>query len=389
MSFMSLKATIATLLMSGVLASAASAQVFRQTNLITDDPTINPALVTSPLMKNVWGLSFSPTGDFWASNNGTGTSTLYVVDPHTNAATLAPFAVTIPGDGSVTGQVFNGTSGFNHDPFVFVSEDGTISGWKPGLNPNIAVSTEVFQAGTSANVYKGSAIATVGGHTYLYAANFRAGTIDVIGGDANAPALSGKFQDAGIPSGFAPFNVQTLQDKNGHDVLYVTYARQDGSKHDDVAGAGNGFVDAFDTSGNFLGRVGSQGTLDSPWGLAIAPSTFGAYAGDLLVGNFGDGRINVFDLAGDTFLGQLLDEANNPVAIDGLWALTPGNNGQGGSAGQLYFSAGPNGEQHGLFGSLQSVPEPGSIGLMTALCVTGGIGFLRRRKGSRQHTAAH
>ena len=379
MPSLSLKTAIAALAICSVLASHSSAQVFRQTNLVSDDTTINSALIQDPNLKNVWGMSFSPTGPFWVSNNGSGTSTLYNVNPITNNPVRLGLVVTVPGDGSVTGQVFNGTTGFNKDNFLFVSEDGTISGWRGALGTG----AEVLQAGTSSNVYKGSAIATVGGHTYLYAANFRAGTIDVIGGDTGAPTLPGKFQDASIPAGFAPFNVQTLKDKNGDSVLYVTYAKQDANKHDDVGGAGNGFVDAFSTDGNLLGRVGSQGTLDSPWGVAIAPASFGAYAGDLLVGNFGDGRINVFDLAGDTFLGQLKDEANNPIAIDGLWGLIPGNNGGSGSANALFFSAGPNGEQHGLFGSLQSVPEPGSVGLALAVCVTGGIGFLRRRRSRK------
>jgi uncharacterized protein (TIGR03118 family) len=362
MPTLSLKATITTLLLTTVLAAGASAQVFRQTNLITDDQSAHPALITDPSLVNAWGISFGPATPFWVSNNGTGTTTLYNVNPITGVPTKLGLTVTIPGNGTLTGQVFNGSSGFNGDRFLFVSLDGTISGWRGALG----TTAETLQPGSAGNVYTGSAIATVGGHAYLYAANFGAGTIDVF--SPGAPALSGTFKDSTVPAGYAPFNIQMLNGK-----LYVTYAPQNGS--------GTGFVDAFDTSGNFLARVGSQGTLDAPWGLAIAPSSFGAFAGDLLVGNFGDGHINVFNLAGDTFLGQLQDETHNPLTIDGLWALTPGNNGGAGSANTLFFSAGPNGETHGLFGTLQSVPEPGSIGLMTALCVTGGIGFLRRRSG--------
>ena len=344
------KATIAILAALCTLPTLSSAQVFRQTNLVTDDQSVHKAAITDPKLVNVWGLSYSPTGAFWVSNNGSGTSTLYAVNPTTNAAGIVPLTVTIPGAGSVTGQVFNTTGGFHSDNFLFVSEDGTVSGWRGGPK-GTGNTAETFVAGSTANVYKGSAIATVGGHGYFYEANFRTGNIDVLKGDAGAPNLSGNFKDSTLPTGYAPFNIQKLG-----STLYVTYALQDAFKHDDVAGLGNGFVDAFDLNGNFLARVGSQGTLDSPWGLALAPSSFGAYAGDLLVGNFGDGRINVFNPTTDTYLGQLQDETHHPIAIDGLWGLIPGNNGGAGSAGNIYFSAGPNGESHGVFGSLQAVP---------------------------------
>ena len=213
------------------------------------------------------------------------------------------------------------------------------------------------------------------GHDYLYAANFRTGAVDAYKGDAAAPALSGSFTDPGLPSGYAPFNVQNL---NGS--LYVSYALQDAARHDEVAGAGLGYVDKFSLSGDFQGRIASGGTLNAPWGMAIAPSSFGAMAGDLLVGNFGDGHINIYDPTSHAFLGQVLDANNQPVVIDGLWAISPGNDGSGGSSHLLYFTAGPNDEAHGLFGVLAPVPEPSEYAMMLA-----GLGLLmlviRRRTG--------
>jgi uncharacterized protein (TIGR03118 family) len=178
----------------------------------------------------------------------------------------------------------------------------------------------------------------------LYAANFSHGTVDMFDKHFNQ---IGSFTDPSLPDGYAPFNVQVLD-----GTLFVTFAKQDDMKHDDVAGVGNGFVDAFDLNGNMLGRVGSGGMLDSPWGLAIAPSSFGSIAGDLLVGNFGDGHINVFDQNTDNFLGQLEGAQGKPITIDGLWSLTPGNGGSAGNPNTIYFTAGPNSEQDGLFGSL-------------------------------------
>lgn len=197
-------------------------------------------------------------------------------------------------------------------------------------------------------VYKGLAIGMSASGPTLYAANFGAGTVDMF--DSTFKPIK-SFTDATLPAGYAPFNVQVLGNK-----LYVAYALQDAAKHDDVAAVGNGFVDAFDLNGNMLARVGSNGMLDSPWGLAIAPKTFGAFANDLLVGNFGDGRINVFDPTTNTSLGQLTTAAGTPMTIDGLWALTPGNGGMGGDPNTIYFSAGPSGETHGLFGSIIAAP---------------------------------
>jgi len=202
----------------------------------------------------------------------------------------------------------------------------------------------------SAAVYKGLAFGSNASGNFLYASNFRAARIDVIDKSFAPAALAGSFSDPNIPLGFAPFDIQNL---NG--TLYVTYAKQDATRHDDVAGPGLGFVDAFDTSGNLLRRIASGGALNSPWGLAIAPSGFGPFHNDLLVGNFGDGTINAFDLGTLKFHGQLGDGTGHPIQNDGLWALRFGNGGAGGPTNTLFFTAGLNDEQDGLYGSIVSV----------------------------------
>ncbi len=204
----------------------------------------------------------------------------------------------------------------------------------------------------SGAVYKGLAIGSVGTDNFLYAANFHAGTIDVFDKNFAPASLAGSFSDPRIPTGFAPFNIQNLEGK-----LYVTYAKQDATKHDDVAGKGNGFVDVFDTDGNFIQHVASRGHLNSPWGLVFAPADFGRFSNDLLVGNFGDGRINAYSWEGDHFHfhGQLRGPDGQPITIDGLWALRFGNGApNSGPTNFLFFTAGINGEDDGLFGSLSA-----------------------------------
>ena len=327
------------------------------TNLVTDDQAANPAQITDAGLLNGWGISYSPTSPFWVSSNGGGTSVLYRVDPVTQATTKVGLTVTIPGAGNVTGQVFNagGASQFNGNAFLFVSEDGTVSGWRGSLG------TAAETLASANGIYKGAAIATVGGNSYLYAANFGNGSIDVLKGNAGAANLGGSFTDAALPSGYVPFNVQALDGS-----LFVTYARRDGGSTDETAGAGFGYVDRYDLQGNLLGRVASGGALDAPWGLAIAPASFGSLAGSLLVGNFGDGHISAYDLATDSFLGQVAGSDGKTLAIDGLWALSVGNGGGAGSTGSLYFTAGPGDESHGVFGVMQAVPEPAMSALFAA-----------------------
>ncbi len=338
-------------------------------NLVTDNQGANAAQITDPGLVNGWGISYSPTSPFWVSSNGGGTSTLYRVDPATQATTKVPLTVAIPGAGSVTGQVFNagGAGQFNGDNFLFVSEDGTVSGWRGSLGTSAEVLASVN------GIYKGAAFATVGGNSYLYAADFGRGSIDVFKGNVAATNLTGSFTDASLPSGYVPFNVQALAGS-----LFVTYAKRNGSSGDETDGAGLGYVDRYDLQGNLLGRVASGGVLDAPWGLAIAPGSFGALAGSLLVGNFGDGHIRAYNLATDSLMGQVDGTNGQALAIDGLWGLSVGNDGGAGSSQSLYFTAGPSDETHGLFGVLQAVPEPDSAALLTAGLMLLGWGISRR-----------
>jgi uncharacterized protein (TIGR03118 family) len=230
--------------------------------------------------------------------------------------------------------------------FLFATEDGTISAWAPGLSPNDQAVLAVDSSGASPSaVYKGLVFGVNASGVFLFATNFRAGRIDVFDHTYHSAVTDGTFTDPNIPAGFAPFGIQNI---NGD--LFVTYAKQDSRQHDDVAGKGNGFVDVFDTEGHLLRRFASRGDLNSPWGVARASYAFGGFSGDILVGNFGDGRINVFDSDGNS-LGQLQDAKGKKIAIDGLWTLTLGG-GAKSSSDTLFFTAGPNGETDGLFGTI-------------------------------------
>jgi uncharacterized protein (TIGR03118 family) len=377
-SFLPSLAAGAGLSLAALFFNAAWAVPFSVNNLVTDDQAVNPAQITDPGLKNGWGMSFGPTGPFWVSSTGAGTAVLYNVNPATQATVKAGLTVAIPGAGLPTGQVFNGSGGsFNGNFFLFVSLDGTVSGWRPSLG----TSAEMLVPGSSDNVYTGAAIGNVGGNDYLYAANFKAGKIDVHNGTVAQPSLSGSFTDPNLPDGYAPFNVQNLD-----GTLYVAYAQQDNRTGEEAAGPGLGVVDKFSLNGDFLGRVASGGTLNAPWGLAIAPSSFGAMAGDLLVGNFGDGHINIYDPATLMPMGQVMDASNQPIVIDGLWSISPGNDGMGGSSHLLYFAAGPNDETNGLFGVLAPVPEPSAYAMM--LMGLGVVLVMMRRRALPEETLA-
>jgi len=305
---------------------------------------------------NPWGISSSSTSPFWVSDNGTGKSTLY-----NTAGTKLGLVVTMPaGDEPITGQVFNGSSNFNGDVFLFASENGTIAGWRGALGTTAEHLFSVSEA-----VYKGLAISPTS--DTLYAANFHSGAIDVF----NSSGHTSSFLDPTVPSGYAPFNIQYLGGK-----YYVTFALQDSDAGDDVPGVGHGIIDVFDPTTNTFSRLvtgsaagGTVDALDSPWGLALAPLSFGHFGGDLLVGNFGDGKINAFDPTTGAFLGTLLDEAGNPIVNPGLWGLKFGNGGLGGDPNKLYFTAGGADELSGVFGFIRAVPEPSSfvIGLVSVV----------------------
>jgi uncharacterized protein (TIGR03118 family) len=352
------------------LVLPAAAQRFDVKPLVTDSQSANTAQITDPGLVNGWGISYSPTSPFWVSSNGAGTAVLYRVDPATQATSKVSLTVAIPGAGNPTGQVFNGAASsgaFNGNQFLFVSEDGTVSGWRGALG------TTAEAMVMASAIYKGSAFATTAQGSYLYAANFDRGSIDVYKGTVATPSLTGSFVDASLPAGYVPFNVQNLG-----GTLYVAYASKEPGDTDETAGPGLGIVDRYDLNGTFLGRVATGGTLNAPWGLAIAPSSFGAWAGQLLVGNFGDGRINAYDRLTGTFLGQVLDKSGNPLAIDGLWALTPGNDGGAGSSRLLYFSAGPDDEASGLFGVLVAVPEASTWAMLASGLLLIGLRHGRR-----------
>jgi uncharacterized protein (TIGR03118 family) len=349
---------------------------FAQTNLVSDG--FVPAATTDPNLINPWGIAHSPTSPFWVSDNGMGVTTVYtgagakVNVGGFNAITIAaPPGQTAPA--SPTGDVFNiAGSGFNissgghtgSSVFIFATEDGTISGWNPNVNSGSSsvLAVDNSQSGTGA-VYKGLAIGQTEDGTFLYAANFRNGTVDVF--DQNFKQVN-SFTDPNVPAGYAPFNVQVLDNH-----LFVTFALQNDAKHDDVAGAGHGFVDEFDLEGNMLHRVASGGVLDSPWGLAIAPPGFGEFANDLLVGNFGDGTINVFNPKNDHFLGKLEGANGAPITIGDLWALIPGTGNAGSDPNKIYFTAGVQNELHGLFGSLGAIPESNNSAMASTMSMTG------------------
>jgi uncharacterized protein (TIGR03118 family) len=339
---------LATVLLCATSSVIAGQVEFIQTNLASDVPGL--AKFTDPDLVNAWGMSASAGSPVWIATNGTGLSVLY-----NGAGVKQGLIVSLPGVGP-TGTVFSNVAGsFNGDTFLFDNEDGTVSGWRGALG----TTAETLVLPDAANVYKGLTDATIGGNVYAYAANFRSGAVDVLKGNGGAPNLAGNFTDPGLPAGYAPFGIQNLG-----GIIYVTYAVQDAAKHDDVAGAGNGIVDAFDVQGNFLHRLVSPGgALNSPWGLALAPAGFGDVGGDLLVGNFGDGTISAYNPTSGTFVQTLQDSKGNTLAIDGLWGLRFGNGGNFGSPNTLFFTAGPNGESHGLFGELVQAPEPATWGV--------------------------
>ena len=346
-------AVMAALVMAPLVCAADSNHThgYVQTNLVSDISAFNPVTV-DPDLVNSWGLDFFLGSPFWVADNGKGVATLY-----DGKGIKVPLTVTIPGIGGATsaptGLVANKTAVQfklpKGDPngapalFLFATEDGTIAAWN--LSDGMTAELPVDNSASGA-VYKGLAIGANAAGAFLYATNFHAGTVDVF--DTNfAPAtLSGSFKDPNLPAGYAPFGIREISGN-----LFVTFALQKPpDNHDDLAGPGHGFVDVFDTNGNLIERFASRGKLNSPWGIAVAPYNFGSVSTDVLIGNFGDGKINAFTVNGD-FQGQLRDPSNNKIVIDGLWALQFGGAANS-DPGTLFFTSGPNSESDGLFGSL-------------------------------------
>jgi uncharacterized protein (TIGR03118 family) len=351
----------------------ANKQVLTDKNHIVHRPKF-----VDPNLLNPWGVAESSTSPFWVADNGSGKSTLY----NTQGAPQA-LVVSIPtpddplgASGAPTGAVFNTAQSKGAFPisgvtttgkattapavFLFATEDGTIVGWNPGVNPPgfdpakagtygiIAVDNSNKPDPANGAVYKGLAIATdEHGATFLYATNFRAGTVEIYDTAFSAISSPPAFTDPKLPKSYAPFNIALVDER-----LVVTFAKQDAARHDDVAGEGHGIIDTFDLGGNERQRFAQHGQLNSPWGIVVAPAGFGEFAGALLIGNFGNGHINAFHQETGEFLGKLREASGRTLVIDGLWTIRVGNGGNGGDPQTIYFTAGPNGEKDGLFGAL-------------------------------------
>ena len=356
---------------AGASPTGGQNSAFVQVNLVSNLPGVAP--LTDADLVNAWGLAASPGTDqapgspLWVSDNGSDKATLY---NNGTAATVSKVGLTVDVTGAApTGQVFNTdtnpndfvvTDASGHSGralFIFDTENGTIDGWSPGVGVASGATppskvTEVARDNGANAVYKGLAIAQASdGHTYLYATNFRSGRVEAYDSTFTPVELpGGLFVDPKLPTGYGPFGIQEIGGQ-----LYVSFAEQDAALHDDVAGQGNGFVDVFTNDGAFVKRLITRGQLNSPWGLALAPSGFGNFGGDLLVGNFGDGSINVYNPDNGARVGFLRQPSGRPIVIDGLWGLRFGN-GNAAKTGELLFSAGPNHESDGLLGKIVVAP---------------------------------
>jgi uncharacterized protein (TIGR03118 family) len=331
----------------GAGTARAASDAFTVNVLVSDGGAPAPSIDAS--LVNGWGLSAGPTTPWWASDNGTNLSTLY-----SGTGAKTPLTVSVPG--SPTGTVFNGSAAdfvvsqngsSGAARFLFATESGTVLGWNPAVNGTVALlGADRSSVGA---VYKGLAITS----DRLYATDFHSGRVDVFDASFKLVNTPGGFTDPKVAKGFAPFGIQAL----GGDI-FVTYAKQDAARHDDVAVPGQAYVDEFTRDGRLVARVVNSGKknapLNAPWGLALAPADFNVFGGDLLVGNFGNGRVSAYTKRGDTWVykGQLRLGSGTPITIDGLWAIAFGNGSAAGPTDALYFLAGPSGEQHGLFGSI-------------------------------------
>jgi uncharacterized protein (TIGR03118 family) len=316
-------------------------------NLVSDGGV--PAERTDPNLVNGWGITAGPTTPWWVSNEATDTSTLYGGD-----GTPRPLVVTVAG--GPTGDVFNGSADFKVSVgggtpaparFLFATLSGEVRGW----NPTVAATEAVvgYDGTEDGAIYTGLATGASAGANYLYAADFHNAEVEVLDGQFEEQEWDGAFVDPNLPAGYAPFGIQNVA-----GMIVVTYALQDADAEEEVAGPGLGVVDAFGTDGSFLGRIASGGDLNAPWGVALAPSTFGKFSGHLLIGNFGDGRITAYRATAGGWepRGKLKGTNHRPISIDGLWGIGFGNGAGSGPTNTLYFAAGPDDEEHGLFGSI-------------------------------------
>jgi uncharacterized protein (TIGR03118 family) len=336
------------------LVSAANAwagDFYKQRNLVSDSNAVR-AEHRDPHLVNAWGLAFNPFGVAWVADNGTGFSTLY--DGNGRPQSLV---VTIPGateSGNPTGTVFYGgmefvvSKGSASGParFLFVSEDGGISGWSPAVDPTHAI--RVVDNSANHAIYKGVTISGNGKGSLLYATDFHNGKVAVYDSKFKPVYMHDRaFQDSNLPAGYGPFGIQAI----GGDI-YVSYAKQDEEREDDVQGRGLGFVNVFDPDGHLLRRFASNGALNAPWGMTMAPASFGRFSNRLLIGNFGDGTINAYDVSTGQWVGRLKGPNRQPIRIPGLWGIAFGNGLNNQPIDTLFFTAGPLDEKHGLYGRL-------------------------------------
>jgi uncharacterized protein (TIGR03118 family) len=333
-------------------SSAVVAQHYQQTNLVSN--VAGRAQVTDPNLVNSWGLVHGPGTPWWVADNGTGLSTLYDGTGHTLSLVVTIPTASGTGTGNPTGIVFNGSPTdflVSGQPalFIFVSEDGTISAWNPNVNATSAI--RVNNPSKNA-IYKGATIAEIDGKKYLLVTNFHSGRIEKYDSHfARVPMSEELFDDDQLPSGFAPFNIQGV----GPNV-YVSYAKQDAEKRDDVHGPGLGYVDVYSPSGKLLQRLQHGPWFNGPWGIVLAPADFGEFSHTVLIGNFGDGTIAAFNPVTGQFLGNMRTPQGCVLTIDGLWALNfGGGDAKSGPANTLFFTAGPDDESNGLFGTLMPI----------------------------------
>jgi uncharacterized protein (TIGR03118 family) len=339
---------VLAIVIAGASPARADSPAYHVRNLVSD---VAGAEHTDPNLVNGWGVAFNPFGFVWVASNGKGVATLY--DGNGNPQTLV---VSIPG-GKPTGIVFNGSNDFvvtrggvsGPARFIFATENGIIAAWAPNVDGTHAIT--VADNSASGAIYKGLAIGADGGRFLLYATDFHNRKIDVFDRAFSAVTVPGEFSDGSISQKFGPFGIQNLGGS-----IYVTYAKRDEAGEDDVPGRGEGIVNVFTASGSLIRRIAQGGPLNAPWGLALAPADFGGFRNLLLIGNFGDGLINAYDLSRGRFVGQLSTPDRNPIVIPGLWGLAFGNGINNQPTNALFFAAGPDDEAQGLYGRIDPVP---------------------------------